>query len=78
MSRDDARAHHASNASGSEGTIALGTGIGSNMIFASRSPSPSLSNGSSPVTHWYAMTASAQRSERWSIALVPRACSGLM
>ena len=62
MSREAARAHHASSSGGSEGTIELGSGMGSNMILASKSPRPSLKKGSSPVNAWKVITASDQRS----------------
>ncbi len=50
-SRDDARTHQASNECGTS-AICDGMGRGWTMIFISRSPSASLSNGSWPVMHW--------------------------
>ena len=76
-SRSAARAHQRSNCADTF-AISEGTGTGATMIFTSRSPRASLSNGSRPVTIWKTMTASDQRSLRQSTPLVPCACSGLM
>ncbi len=63
-SRSQMRANHASNAGGTPFSTFEGTGISPIVILIRRSPTPSLSKGSSPVTHWYASTPSAQRSVR--------------
>jgi hypothetical protein len=50
-SRSSARTNHPSNATGSPGSAADGTGAGAVQIFTSRSPTLSPSKGRTPVTH---------------------------